>query len=84
MNIIANGIIYYPRYGFNTARRLQGFEKIGEAEHIQGNGHKFIFLKNEVTGECAIRVKHIQDSQVYIFKDADAANNFYKSSLCRI
>lgn len=81
MNIIANGIIYFPTYDSYSARRLQGFEKIGEADHIQGNGHKFIFLKNCNTGECAIKIKHFRDSQVYVFKNKDMANKFYKNLL---
>lgn len=81
MNIIANGIVYFPTNDFRTARRMQGFEKIGEAEHIQGKGHKFIFFKNKITGECAIKIQHPRDSQIYIFKDADVANKFYKETL---
>lgn len=78
MKIIANGIIYYPTHDFKSARRIQGFDKIGEAEHIQGNGHKFIFFKNNITGECAIKIQHPRDSQIYIFKNANMANQFYK------
>ncbi len=71
MNIIANGIIYYPTLNFNLTRRLIGFIKTGEAAHIQGEGHKFEFYKNASTGECAIKINHFTDSQLYIFSDKD-------------
>ena len=68
---------YFDTYNKYTARALQGFKQIGTASHVQGKSHSFIFLKNDSTGECAIEIKHLTDSQVWIYSNKDEANKAY-------
>lgn len=70
-------MMYYPTYDCRVARALRNFEVIGTAKHLQGEGHRFVFLKNKETGECAIKVEHPRDSQVFIYDNAEHANNAY-------
>lgn len=66
MNIIANGVIYFPTHDFKSARRMQGFDKIGEAEHIQGNEHKFVFSKIKLLVNVRSRF-NIQETRKFTF-----------------
>lgn len=82
-HIISNGIIYFDSYGKFEAARLKPFTEIGRKPHIQGKSHEIVFLKNTYTGECAIKINHLRDSQVYIFENKDLANDFYKTLMCK-
>lgn len=77
--LLTNGKVeFYSNYDFNVARKLQAFIKVSERPHIQGNGHKFVFLRNHATGECAILTFHPTGTTVHICVNSNVANELYK------
>lgn len=76
--LLTGGYFYSPKYNKQIARMLEDFVKIGERELLQGPSHRYIFMKNPDTGECAIIARHIWEATVCIFKNKEDANNHYK------